>query len=388
MPSVTALFNEQSLQAQLAARRNTAKAGVAMNQAATGLRTALPKYDSSAFAVSKTLTALTGVLGQADRNTANLSAAIGVALGGASEIADLLASMQTLATRANTTVLDSDTLAMVQADFAAQRSQITTIADTTRFNGTAVLAGSKSVADTAAAVDLDSTGTTLNFNAAGVYAGNAQVGSWVPNATYVLNWANATRQFTVDGQAGWIGYAPNDNAQTVTVYDMATGRVAFTFDLEGGFVPNQDGNNVLSLAVSGAAVTYSAQIAEEGSGSDVISATVPGLTVTDLDGGLGAADLSSDAAGAMTILKDALQVANNAISDLAAIQRRLEAQSSNLQVSIINTEAARSAAADADMSSAIGDFVKFNTAAKIASAMTPKANDMHMMFLEQVQATR
>lgn len=381
MPSVTALYNEQSLQAQLAARRNSAKAGMAMNQASTGLRTALAKYDSSAFAASKTFSALTGVLGQADRNTANLGAAIGVALGGATEIADLLSSMQTLATRANTDVLDAETAATIQTEFADLRNQIAQIVSTTRFNGTSVLNGS-SVTRTSGEISAgEFQGAVSNTLAVGAYTFTASVAE----EGGALTWAV---ECPTSDDADFLVTAQRENGTNVTqvdFYDSRNGELAISIQLNT--VTVVDGDDLV-LNVTASNVSYQTQIAENG--TDIISASVPSMTLNALDSGLGAADIStrSGAESALSVLRDAMDVANAGIATLASYQRRLEAQSNNLQVTMINTEAARSSAADADMSAVIGEFVKFNTAAKIASAMTPKANDLHGMFLEQVQATR
>lgn len=377
MPSVTALFNEQSLQAQLAARRNTAKAGVAMNQAATGLRTALAKYDSSAFAVSKTLTALTGVLAQADRNTSALSSAVGIALGAASEVADLIASMATLATRANNGTLDTDTQAMIQSEFEAMQNQVADIYSFTRFNGSVLFNAVSSVQSGADAADFDA--STLR----GI------TGSDAPGTAYTFTITQTTGLVTVAGgdSADWYGVATaTTGAQDIAIHN-GEGDIMLVLHANAGF-DITSGNAVVIETVTNTSKNISAQVAEEG--TDTVTATITARSAATLGIDTATIDVTTagNAATALGALKDALTDVNGDIADLAALQRRLEAQSSNLQVALINTEAARSSVADADMSSVIGEYVRYNTAAQIASAMAPKANALHQMFLDQVLATR
>ena len=105
----------------------------------TGLNVSSTKDDSSAYTIAQ---GLRGDLGELKAVTSSLSTAKSVsdvAVAGAEQISDVVNQMKTLAKQAADTTISAETRKAYNDDFKALRDQITTIVNSSEFNGTNLL---------------------------------------------------------------------------------------------------------------------------------------------------------------------------------------------------------------------------------------------------------
>lgn len=105
----------------------------------TGLNVSSTKDDSSAYTIAQ---GLRGDLGELKAVTSSLSTAKSVsdvAVAGAEQISDVVNQLKTLAKQAADTTISAETRKAYNDDFKALRDQITTIVNSSEFNGTNLL---------------------------------------------------------------------------------------------------------------------------------------------------------------------------------------------------------------------------------------------------------
>jgi len=125
----------------------------------TGLAVASTKDDSASFTIAQTLRGEMGGLKAVNSSLGRAKSTVDVAVAGAEQISDLVNQMKTKATEASDAGLDADSRAAIAKDFTALKEQITTIIDSSEFNGTNLLKGSGTVA---ALQSTDTAAATLN----------------------------------------------------------------------------------------------------------------------------------------------------------------------------------------------------------------------------------
>src|SRR5690606_23329014 len=112
----------------------------------TGLAVSSTKDDSAKFTVAQTLRGEMGGLQAVSSSLSRAKSTVDVAVAGAEQISDVLNQMKAKATEASDAGLDADSRAAIAKDFAALREQISTIIDSSEFNGTNLLKGEGSAA--------------------------------------------------------------------------------------------------------------------------------------------------------------------------------------------------------------------------------------------------
>ena len=133
---VTGLYNKQSELARRASKKALERSGLAADRLATGLRITSPSVDASGFVRASTLRALSANLDQAGRNVFLGRDLLETTITTMVEISNLLTNMRTLSSRANTDALDTDAIALINAEFDILREQATVLAATIRTEGT------------------------------------------------------------------------------------------------------------------------------------------------------------------------------------------------------------------------------------------------------------
>lgn len=125
-----------ALQSLNATNRNLDKVQSRIN---TGLNVSSTKDDSSAYTIAQ---GLRGDLGELKAVTSSLSTAksvTDVAVAGAEQVSDVVNQMKALAKQAADTTISAETRKAYNDDFVALRKQITTIINSSEFNGTNLL---------------------------------------------------------------------------------------------------------------------------------------------------------------------------------------------------------------------------------------------------------
>ena len=112
-----------------------------MERLATGTRVNSASDDAAGLAIGSKMTAQVKGLQQAARNANDAISLVQTADGAAIEIGDMLQRMRELAVQAANGTNDTDDIANLNKEFAALATEIDRVADSTEFNGIAVLKG-------------------------------------------------------------------------------------------------------------------------------------------------------------------------------------------------------------------------------------------------------
>lgn len=105
----------------------------------TGLAVASTKDDSAAYTVAQSLRSDVGGLTAVSSSLSRAKSVTDVAISGGEKIQDILAQLKSKATQAADAGIDAPARAALNKDFTALRDQITTIVNSSTFNGTNLL---------------------------------------------------------------------------------------------------------------------------------------------------------------------------------------------------------------------------------------------------------
>ncbi|QQV76490.1 flagellin [Sphingomonas aliaeris] len=105
----------------------------------TGMSVASTKDDSASYAIAQGLRGDLGGLKAVSTSLSRAKSVVDVAVAGAEQISDVVNQMKTLAKQASDDGISTETRAAYNKDFTALRDQITTIVNSSEFNGTNLL---------------------------------------------------------------------------------------------------------------------------------------------------------------------------------------------------------------------------------------------------------
>lgn len=108
----------------------------------TGLSVSSTKDDSASYAIAQGLRGDLGGLKAVSTSLSRAKSVVDVAVAGAEQISDVVNQLKTLAKQASDDGISTDTRAAYNKDFTALRDQITTIVNSSEFNGTNLLKAS------------------------------------------------------------------------------------------------------------------------------------------------------------------------------------------------------------------------------------------------------
>ncbi|WP_188054509.1 flagellin [Sphingosinithalassobacter sp. CS137] len=194
---------------------NQTNKGLATTQSRinTGLAVSSTKDDSASYTIAQTLRGDVGSLKAVNSSLARAKSTVDVAVAGAEGVSDLLNQMKAKATEASDAGLDTTSRAAIAKDFTALKEQITTIIDSSEFNGTNLLKASGGTVaalqstDTAAATldvanqDMGAVTTAINASNSGTFTTAAQAEAMVT----VID----TQVTAVNGKLSTLGAASN-----------------------------------------------------------------------------------------------------------------------------------------------------------------------------------
>ena len=381
------------------AQRNLGSSAMAMGKSieklSSGLRINRAADDASGLVISQKLRAQTSGLRQATRNAQDGISVVQTAEGGLNEVHSMLNRMRDLAVQAaNTGANDLTARTAAQQELAQLTSEIDRIGNTTSFGDTKLLNGSFGVSaanatgyDADNAVTIDATNDTFDINVNGTgavtvtltqaaYTGDtlaAELSSKIKSALSGGTAAQAavadnvsvnatpagagtTLEIEVDGLA---------NAETFTLAEAGTD--TFVADLNFGAV----------TAAAGTGGTF--QVGANNTGDDQITVAIGAVSTADL--GLGAVDLTTDAAGAIDAIDTAIASVSTSRGNLGAVQNRLESTISNLQVTSENLAASESRIRDTDVAAEMVEFTRSQILQQAGTAMLGQANSVPQTVL-------
>jgi len=139
MPTVTT--NTAANSALRFLNYNAMQSGSSVSKLASGSRIVKASDDAAGLAIGTRLLADVTVLRQSSVNAAQGASVLQVADGGLARIADVLQRMKALAAQSLSGVPSDTERGFIDAEFQELRSEITAMAQTTRFNGASLLDG-------------------------------------------------------------------------------------------------------------------------------------------------------------------------------------------------------------------------------------------------------
>jgi flagellin len=141
---------------------NSSMASSSVGKLASGSRIVKASDDAAGLAIGTRLKADVTALTQAGINASQGASVVQVADGGLSRIGDVLQRMKALTAQSLSGVPTDTERGFIDAEYQQLKSEITAIADTTRFNGQSLLNGTATASDYFVGTDVADT-ITVNF---------------------------------------------------------------------------------------------------------------------------------------------------------------------------------------------------------------------------------
>ncbi|MCL6609016.1 MAG: flagellin [Geminicoccaceae bacterium] len=372
---------------------NSGAASSSVAKLSSGSRIVKASDDAASLTVGTKLKADVAALKQAQVNTSQASSLLQVADGGMARIADILQRMKQLAVQASSGSLTNTERAYLNEEFTQLRTQVTDVADQTKFNGQALLNGS--LATTVTVTD-DTLWDTTGAGSRGISV--RVVGDVGPtSATFEISFkqdnTNGIGTFTLAETTGTkrsfsVSIDTATNGTFVVDRTISFDAAGIELDLSN-FVALADGK-AQNLA-AGADTQFTVNQAgtldfQVGNlSSEKISVTLSDLDATGLKIAASTIDTQANANTASMKLDTAIQTVNAARASVGALMSRFEAAAANLATGIENIEAARSTLMDVDVAAEMAKFTSAQVLMQANVAMLAQANQMPQNLLRLLQ---
>ena len=368
----------------------SAQAGLEKNieRLSSGLRINKAADDAAGLAISDRMNNQVRGMQQANRNVQQGNNMLQTAEGAMNEIGNILGRMRELAVQSASDTVSSDDRSSIDLEFDQLRSEINRIANSTEYNNTKLVNGSKAKTGTAAG------GTGLTAG-----TGSVNVTSTATNGTYTVSSTAGKLTLTATaGDASTAGAGGTALAQTIDVtaddaQEVHFDQLGVTLKLNSDFDAH-DGDGASNLAtatvaVEGATQDITLQIGADNTSQDQLAFNLGSMTDEGLGislsklGGSGAT--ITDAQSAINQLDAAIAKVNDERSNVGALQNRLEFTSSNLMNSIQNNAASMSTIRDADFAAEAADLAKNQILVQSGTSMLAQANSLSQNVLALIR---
>lgn len=413
----------------LTAQRNLAKsnmgAATSLSKLSSGSRVPTAKEDAASLSIGTGLKLDVAAFSAAQTNAQQATSMLQIADGAFGQIGDILARMKTLATTAQSDQLSTTERNFLQTEFGELEGEINRIAAVTEFNGVSLLSTSSGLEVTGAGTNLvgangivgfefDDTivtpatpGPADNFE----FAFDSDTGSVGDKATLIVRNidTSVTQSIQLDivdidggGTAGIVAAGTtvdvnfdelgvtiklNDQFGAATTTYDATAATQVNLVLDGTNTATEGFSYADAVGAAAPATTLNFQVGIGATTNDEISYSIQGGTVSDLNGGAGFAGVATSGAADTTTaqIDTAVAAVNTARATIGATLNRLEFASSNLAVSIENSEAARSTLMDVDVSAEITKFTSQQVLVQAGVSLLAQANQQPGQLLRLLQ---
>jgi flagellin len=339
-----------------------------LEKLSSGFRINRAADDAAGLAISEGLRSQIGGLKVAVRNTQDGISVVQTAEGALTETTSILQRMRDLSVQAsNDGGLNADAKTNIQKEITQLKSELTRIADTTKFNGSKLLDGNFAAkfqvgANSGETIDV-AVGTAMSAVGLGVDTVDVTTGG---------------PQWTFDpGAVDFAGAAP-----TVTVNVESSG--ARTLDVTGwdtaGTAAAASKNQALLQKSFDKELGTSGYTVKVGNFGELTANGPTGAATGDLviGGVTGTATFNATAASGASAAIGAIDLAIKTVSstraDLGAIQNRFDHTINNLNVAVENLTASESRIRDADMAQEMVQFTRNQILSQAGTAMLAQAN--------------
>lgn len=369
--------NIASINAQRSLGMSNTSVSRSLGRLSSGFRINRAADDAAGLGIANQLRADLRALKQASRNAEQSNALLQVAEGGAQQIQGILERMKELATQSVSDNVDSNGRARIETEFQELMGEIDRIADSTKYQGSALLDGSFGA-------QVDSNVANSTVLAGGTEITGATI-SGVAAGTYTL-----TRDNT--GGAETITLANSDSSLTQTVSLVgftAGGSISFdafgvTLQTSNAFDITAAGDGAGDIVVAGTTAEFvvgaSGTLADDKITMSGVNLTVAGLSMTG-------SSLATDtvAETALSAIDAAIGVVSDAFSEIGAKQNRLDYASANVNAAIENFAAAESVIRDADMAAEMAELTKNQILQQAGVSVLAQANQAPQLVLRLLQ---
>ena len=345
--------------------------GKSLEKLSSGFRINRAADDAAGLAISEGMRSQIGGVKMGIRNAQDGISVVQTAEGALNETHSILQRMRDLSVQAsNGGALNAEAKSNIQSEVTQLKSELTRIADTTKFNGQDLLKGTyegtfQVGANVGEKIDVkvsqDMSAAGLGLSAVDVTAAATQYTGAVDLHAAA---APATSELVVNGATF---------AVTVTGWDNATTPAAAEKNqaaLQKGLDDALKNTDYTATVDSFGKVTL---------GGAVTGATVFGTAATTetVTGG-GAND-------AITKIDDAIKKVSTTRSDLGAVQNRFDHTINNLNVAVENLSASESRIRDADMAAETLSFSRSQILSQAGTAMLAQAKSIPQGVLQLLQ---
>ena len=385
-----------------------------MERLATGTRVNSASDDAAGLAIGSKMTAQVRGLEQAVRNASDAISLLQTADGASIEIGDMLQRMRELAVQAANGTNDTDDIANLNKEFAALATEIDRVADSTEFNGIAVLKGDIlndqlefivgqdtssvnkmtvafsdfNLTDGASKVDevlgsetlaktIGNTGTLGADLASGIFVTDGTTSISVDIADVRVAANDATIAAT-DATLANVATALQTKATAATAFKLTithdTGVLKFIEKAGSGDVVDTAGNNAKYTGASSATTAFTFAGAVAGTGTGVMGVDLSSYKTTG-------SGFDVNTSTTVSQIDTAIKGVAQARADFGAVINTLEHSVDNLNVAIQNTSAAKSAIVDADYAAETTELARTQILAQAATAMLSQANQQQQSVL-------
>ncbi len=359
----------------------SAQAGLEKNieRLSSGLRINKAADDAAGLAISDRMNNQVRGMQQANRNVQQGNNLLQTAEGAMNEIGNILGRMRELAVQSASDTVTQDDRSSIDLEFDQLRLEINRIANSTEYNNTKLVDGSKAKTGTAKNVTGSDDGLTLDSTTGISVTSTAAIG------TYSITESGGDLTLTLDGTSV---------AQTVSVAASGEQEVQFdelgiTLKLNSNFTAGELGTAGADIEVEGASQDITLQIGADNTSQDRLAFNLGAMTDEGLGislsklGGSGAT--ITDAQSAINQLDAAIAKVNDERSNVGALQNRLEFTSSNLMNSIQNNAASMSTIRDADFAAEAADLAKNQILVQSGTSMLAQANSLSQNVLALIR---
>ena len=410
--------NLASLSAQRALNNTQADTNTAMQRLSTGLRINSAKDDAAGMAVASRFTSQISGMQQASRNASDAVSMLQTAEGGLQSMTDNLQRIRELAVQAaSDTITDTDR-AYLNTEASQLVTEIERVANTTKYNGTALLDGSYKTSGLNIQVGADNTTNDrmevkiADFNTSEI--GHADSVKFTTAAyTHFVDQTNATSA----GTAGKLTLEASIGGSQVFTFDVTADKTSA--EIAALIKSQADSTANVTAVVSGTNSDIVTLTADDGSNISVESTLSAGtlgtggtggtgnvssggaITVTASDGSTSAlasgtastinkistlkVDTQANARNAIDAVDSALKQINEGRAKMGAFQSRFESVVSNLNQGAENAQAGRSRVQDADFAVESANLAKNQVLQQAGMSVLAQANALPQQVLALLQ---
>ncbi len=336
-----------------------------LEKLSSGFRINKASDDAAGLAVSMRFRAQIRSLQQASRNAAEANSLLQVAEGAADQITNILQRMKELATQAASSNTGSTDRTNISAEVDNLEDEISRIANSTKYAGTALINGNFGSLGVSAlgslqskygveAVDVSSAGAGTDYS--------ITVGTSTANSQITISDGTTSQTLTAATLTG----LNTDTMNFTSLGIKITVNSAFNDDSENTI-------GAISTLSTSTTATSSFQVGYENNANNNISFTLSDLTTGGLTAGVNVGSLSG-AQQALTTIDTAIDTLATARAVIGRSQNQFGFAVANLSSTIENMSAAESTIRDADMAFETVAFTKNQILLQAGTAMLAQAN--------------